>query len=110
MLCWIKSFNYPQATKYLDEMISLFTEKDNKAATLVLYEQLQSLGLPKGVTLSINNTKGAKSMVYTRNGEPVNLSLSNCYTMNDVVQELVSLLAKRDGVFEELDEDDPIIT
>jgi len=83
-------------------MISLFTEKDNKAATLALYEQLQSLGLPKGVTLSINNTEGAKSVVYTRNGEPVNFSLANCYTMEEVVQELVGLLLVKDKAFEEL--------
>ena len=51
-------------------MISLFAEKDNQDATQVIYEQLQPLQLPEGITLSIDNTDGAKSAVYFRNGQP----------------------------------------
>ena len=75
-------------------MISLFAEKDNEQATLALYEILESIGLPDNVSIAINNTLDAESGVLREDGKVVDISLANCYTLEDVVRELVGLVAK----------------
>ena len=74
-------------------MISLFAEKDNEQATLELYEILESIGLPDNVSIAINNTLDAESGVLREDGKVVDISLANCYTLEDVVRELVGLVA-----------------
>lgn len=74
-------------------MISLFAEKDNEQATLALYEILEGIGLPDNVSIAINNTRDAESGVLREDGKVVDISLANCYTMEDVVRELVGLVA-----------------
>lgn len=74
-------------------MISLFAEKDNEQATLALYEILESIGLPDNVSIAINNTLDAESGVLREDGKVVDISLANCYTLEDVVRELVGLVA-----------------
>lgn len=83
-----------RAIKYFDSMISLFSEKVDERATLALYDLLEELNLPEGTTLSINNIPPAESGILFEGGRPVDISLANCFTMQDVVRELLQLLAK----------------
>lgn len=46
--------------------------------------------------ITINNLKGAESGVLRKDGKVVDISLANCYTLEDVVRELVFLLAKQE--------------
>ena len=75
-------------------MISLFAEKENEQATLALYRILESIELPEDVGITINNMRDAKSGVLLEDGRAVDISLANCYTLEDVVRELVGLVAK----------------
>ncbi|MCB0566387.1 MAG: hypothetical protein KDD01_18615 [Phaeodactylibacter sp.] len=75
-------------------MISLFVEKENEQATLALYRILESIDLPEDVGVTINNMRDAKSGVLREDGKVVDISLANCYTLEDVVRELVGLVAK----------------
>ena len=77
-------------------MISLFAEKDNEQATLALYEILESIGLPDNVSIAINNTLDAESGVLREDGKVVDISLANCYTLEDVVRELVGLVKRQE--------------
>ncbi|MCO6491895.1 MAG: hypothetical protein J5I98_25995 [Phaeodactylibacter sp.] len=77
-------------------MISLFVEKENEQATLELYEILEGIGLPDNVSIAINNTRDAESGILRENGKVVDISLANCYTLEDVVRELVGLVARQE--------------
>ena len=74
-------------------MISLFVEKENEQATLALYRILESIDLPEDVGVTINNMRDAKSGILREDGKVVDISLANCYTLEDVVRELVGLVA-----------------
>ncbi|MCO6476343.1 MAG: hypothetical protein J5I94_06965 [Phaeodactylibacter sp.] len=75
-------------------MISLFVEKENEQATLALYRILDAIDLPEDVGITINNMRDAKSGVLREDGKVVDISLANCYTLEDVVRELVGLVVK----------------
>ena len=75
-------------------MISLFVEKENEQATLALYRILESIDLPDDAGITINNMRDAKSGILREDGKAVDISLANCYTLEDVVRELVGLVAK----------------
>ena len=74
-------------------MISLFVEKENEQATLALYRTLEAIELPKDIGVTINNMRGARSGVLREDGKVVDISLANCYTLEDVVRELAGLVA-----------------
>lgn len=75
-------------------MISLFTEKENEKATLELYLTLEKLDLPEDVNITINNMEGAESGILRKDGLAVDISLGNCYTLEDVVRELVKVVSR----------------
>ena len=75
-------------------MVSLFAEKSNEQATLELYKTIQSLGLAKNVDISINNTLDAKSGLLFEDGKLVDISLANCYTLEDMITELIRLMGE----------------
>lgn len=73
-------------------MISLFVDKKSDAATMKLFEALEKMELPKDVNITINNLEGAESGMLRKEGRVVDISLANCYSMEDVVRELVGLM------------------
>ena len=73
-------------------MISLFVDKQSDAATMQLYETLEQMDLPKDVNITINNLEGAKSSILREEGRVVDISLANCYSLEDVVRELILLM------------------
>jgi len=75
-------------------MISLFAEKENEVTTMDLYKVLSAFALPQEVRLSINNTQGGRSGILVEDGRVVDISLANCYTVEDVVRELIALIAR----------------
>lgn len=84
-------------------MISLFVDKESDAATMQLYEILQKLDLPEDVHITINNLEGAESGVLhsevgtayaKQDAYPVDISLAHCYSLEDVVRELVKLMVR----------------
>lgn len=75
-------------------MVSLFAEKSNEQVTLELYKTIQNLGLPKDVNISINNTLDAKSGLLFKDGKLVDISLANCYTLEDMITELIRLMGE----------------
>ena len=75
-------------------MVSLFAEKSNEQATLELYNTIQSLGLAKNVDISINNTLEAKSGLLYEDGKLIDISLANCYTLEDMIRELIKLMGE----------------
>ena len=75
-------------------MISVFVNKETDEATMKLYHILDGLNLPDNVNITINNLKDAESGVLREDGKVVDISLANCYTLEDVVRELVGLVAK----------------
>ncbi|MCB9347999.1 MAG: hypothetical protein H6573_10895 [Lewinellaceae bacterium] len=77
-------------------MISLFVEKENEQATLALYRILESIDLPEDVGVTINNMRDAKSGILREDGKVVDISLANCYTLEDVVRELVGLVKRQE--------------
>ncbi len=77
-------------------MISLFAQKNNEQATLALYETLQDIDFPEDVGIAINNIEGGKSGILRKNGKVVDISLANCYTLEDVVRELIGLIAREE--------------
>ena len=79
-------------------MISLFVEKENEQATLALYRILESIDLPEDVGVTINNMRDAKSGILREDGKVVDISLANCYTLEDVVRELVGLVARQEKI------------
>lgn len=82
-------------------MIALFVTKDNDEATMPLAQAMQALDLPADVQVTINNTQGSKSGVLLDNGKVVDISLAGCYSLEDVVCELVRLLAEGEAAREE---------
>lgn len=74
-------------------MISVFVNKETDEATMKLYRILDGLNLPDNVNITINNLKDAESGVLREDGKVVDISLANCYTLEDVVRELVGLVA-----------------
>ena len=79
-------------------MISLFVEKENEQAALALYRILESIDLPEDVGVTINNMRDAKSGILREDGKVVDISLANCYTLEDVVRELVGLVARQEKI------------
>ena len=79
-------------------MISLFVEKENEQATLALYRILESIDLPEDVGVTINNMRDAKSGGVREDDKVVDISLANCYTLEDVVRELVGLVARQEKI------------
>lgn len=73
-------------------MISLFVDKQSDEATMPLYEALKKLDLPEEVNISINNLEHVESGMLRKEGRVVDISLANCYSMEDVVRELVRLM------------------
>ena len=74
-------------------MISVFVNKETDEATMKLYRILDGFNLPDNVNITINNLKDAESGVLREDGKVVDISLANCYTLEDVVRELVGLVA-----------------
>jgi hypothetical protein len=74
-------------------MISLFTEKENEKSPLKLYRTLEKLDLPEDVNITINNMEGAESGILRKGGLVVDISLSNCFSLEDVVRELVMVVS-----------------
>ena len=77
-------------------MISLFVDKETDEATMKLYHILDGLNLPDNANITINNLKDAESGVLREDGKVVDVSLANCYTLEDVVRELVGLVARQE--------------
>ncbi|MCB9304333.1 MAG: hypothetical protein H6566_27165 [Lewinellaceae bacterium] len=75
-------------------MISVFVNKETDDATMAFYEILKNLELPEHIGISINNTKEAQSGILRKEGKVVDISLANCYSLEDVVRELVRLVAE----------------
>ena len=50
--------------------------------------------LPKNVDISINNTLEAKSGLLYEDGKLVDISLANCYTLEDMIRELIKLMGE----------------
>lgn len=73
--------------------ISLFAEKDTEKQTLALYDIINTFDLGSAPNLSINNTRDAKSGLLFREGKLIDISLANCYKMEDVVVTLINLLS-----------------
>lgn len=82
-------------------MIALFVDKDNDEATMPLAEVMEAFDLPSDVQLTINNTKNGESGVLMDEGRVVDISLANCYTLEDVVRELMLLIVKGEAAREE---------
>ena len=77
-------------------MISVFVNKETDEATMKLYHILDGFNLPDNVNITINNLKDAESGVLREDGKVVDVSLANCYTLEDVVRELVGLVARQE--------------
>ena len=77
--------------------ISAFVEMDNKEATRQLTFLLDHVELPQNVRLTINNLNNAESGVLrTHKGDrTIDISLTHCFTMEDVARELIKLVAAR---------------
>jgi hypothetical protein len=75
-------------------MITLFAEKENEVTTMDLYKVLSAFTLPRDVRISINNTRGGRSGILVEDGRVADISLANCYTVEDVVRELIVLIAR----------------
>lgn len=75
-------------------MISLFVDKQTDEATMKLYQLLDAFALPQDVNLTINNIPGGRSGILIEDGRVVDISLANCYTVEDVVRELIALIAR----------------
>ena len=77
--------------------IAAFVESDNEQVTLELTYILDKIEFPEGVQLAINNLSNAESGVKrSRKGDKiVDISLAHCFTLEDVVRELLVLVAAR---------------
>ena len=74
-------------------MISLFADKNTDEATMQLYDVLEQFKLPEDVNVTINNLPNAESGLLFQEGKLVDISLANCYNMEDVVVSLIQLLS-----------------
>lgn len=77
--------------------ISAFVEMDNKEVTHQLTFKLDEIEIPENVWITINNLRNAESGVLrTRKGDKtIDISLAHCFTIEDVVRELIKLVAER---------------
>lgn len=78
--------------------ISAFVEMDNKQATLELTHLLDEIEIPENVYLTINNIHDGESGVMRTddsNEKSIDISLAHCFTMEDVVRELIKLVAEQ---------------
>ena len=75
--------------------ISAFANKETEQVTLEMCNLLKQIELPEGVQLTVNNLSNAESgVLHTRKGKKiVDISLAHCFTMEDVVRELIGLVA-----------------
>ena len=75
--------------------ISAFANKETEQATLEICNLLKQIELPEGVQLTVNNLRNAESGVLRiRKGKKtVDISLAHCFTMEDVIRELIGLVA-----------------
>ena len=74
-------------------MISLFVDKNTDEATMQLYDILGQFNLPEDVNVTINNLPNAESGVLFQEGTLIDISLANCFKMEDVVVSLIQLLS-----------------
>ena len=72
-----------------------FVERDNQEVTVQLTFLLDKIEFPENVQLAINNLNNAESGVRRmRKGKKmVDISLAHCFTLEDVVRELLHLVA-----------------
>ena len=75
-------------------MIALFTEKGTDQPTVELYQVIEGFQLPEDINISINNTRDAKSGLLFEDGKLVDISLANCYTLEDMITELIRLMGE----------------
>lgn len=75
-------------------MISAFVETNNQEATQKLYAILDQIDLPSDVHLTINNLDDAESGILRKDGKVIDISLAHCFTLEDTVRELVTLLSR----------------
>lgn len=75
-------------------MISLYVDKKSDRATQALHDLLERFQLPADVNLTINNLPEAESGVLRQSGRVVDISLAHCYTMEDVIRELIVVLSR----------------
>ena len=75
-------------------MISLFTEKATDKPTMELYRVIEGFQLPEDINISINNTQDAQSGLLYEDGKLVDISLANCYTLEDMIRELIKLMGE----------------
>lgn len=59
-----------------------------------LYEIIEGFQLPEDINISINNTREAKSGLLFEDGKLVDISLANCYTLEDMIRELIKLMGE----------------
>jgi hypothetical protein len=77
--------------------ISAFVDKETEQATQKLADLLRNIDRPDYVWLTINNLSDAESGVLRdeRNAPVIDISLAHCFTMEDVVRELIKLVAEQ---------------
>lgn len=75
-------------------MIALFTEKGTDQPTMEFYEIIESFQLPEDINISINNTREAESGLLFEDGKLVDISLANCYTLEDMITKLIRLMGE----------------
>lgn len=77
--------------------ISAFADKRTEQATLRMCDLLEEIERPEGVRLTVNNLSNAESGVLrAEDDNPVtDISLAHCFTMEDVVRELIKLVAEQ---------------
>ena len=73
-------------------MIALFVEKENEQASLALRDALQNIPFPEQVQLTINNLEDAESGLRRHPDGLVEISLAQCFGLEDVVRELVKVV------------------
>ncbi|MCB0630423.1 MAG: hypothetical protein KDD15_11840 [Lewinella sp.] len=77
--------------------ISAFADKSTEQATLKICDLLEEIERPEGVRMTVNNLSNAESGVLrTKDENPViDISLAHCFTLEDVVRELIKLVAEK---------------
>ena len=73
-------------------MISLYAEKETEQATLALYQQLEQIDFPEGLGITINNLAEAESGILRKEGKVIDISLAQCYTLQDALREMARLI------------------
>ena len=75
-------------------MVSLFVDKQTDKPTMELYRVIECFQLPEDINISINNTREAQSGLLFEDGKLVDISLANCYTLEDIIRELIKLMGE----------------